>query len=250
MPPRKEPCRNFWRESCQYGERYKFLHVNQQQAKPNQNLFEFGSQNSTQPHASNRDLESDIGELDDNEEDARARINVDIRTGTIIGRGTERQGLYYVDEVAQQGTVMLAHGTIKREAWLWHRRLGHPSAGYLRLLFPKLFPSGDKINCETCLLAKSHRQPFKTNNTRVNVPFALIHSDVRGPSPITGGQGFRYFLLFIDDCTRMTWVYFLKHKSEVFEKFTIFHTMIHTQFQKEIQILRSDNGGGDSLMHP
>ncbi|GJR80321.1 putative ribonuclease H-like domain-containing protein [Tanacetum coccineum] len=51
----------------------------------------------------------------------------DIRTGAIIGRGTERQGLYYVDELTTSGTVMLAHGTSEREAWLWHRRLGHPS---------------------------------------------------------------------------------------------------------------------------
>nr|GEW54324.1 hypothetical protein [Tanacetum cinerariifolium] len=49
-----------------------------------------------------------------------ARIH-DIRTGKIIGRGTECQGLYYVDEVVtQQGTVMLAHGSTDREAWLWH----------------------------------------------------------------------------------------------------------------------------------
>nr|GEZ96749.1 putative reverse transcriptase, RNA-dependent DNA polymerase [Tanacetum cinerariifolium] len=40
---------------------------------------------------------------------------------------TERDGLYYVDEVVQSGTVMLAHGTTEREAWLWHRRLGHLS---------------------------------------------------------------------------------------------------------------------------
>ncbi|KAJ0946088.1 putative GAG-pre-integrase domain-containing protein [Helianthus annuus] len=33
--------------------------------------------------------------------------------------------------MAQQGTVMLAHGTTNREAWLWHRRLGHPSSGVL-----------------------------------------------------------------------------------------------------------------------
>ncbi|XP_022028390.1 uncharacterized protein LOC110929538 [Helianthus annuus] len=54
---------------------------------------------------------------------------LDIRTGVIIGRGTDRQGLYYVDEVARQGTVILAHGTENREAWIWHRRLGHPSNG-------------------------------------------------------------------------------------------------------------------------
>ncbi|XP_009798986.1 zinc finger CCCH domain-containing protein 46 isoform X2 [Nicotiana tabacum] len=44
MPPRKEPCRNFLRGSCQYGERCKFLHVAQQQPKPNP--FGFGSQPS------------------------------------------------------------------------------------------------------------------------------------------------------------------------------------------------------------
>ncbi|KAJ0495991.1 putative RNA-directed DNA polymerase [Helianthus annuus] len=167
----------------------------------------------------------------------------DIRTGRIIGRGTERQGLYYVDEVTQSGTVTLAHGTVEREAWLWHRRLGHPSTGYLHILFPKIFPSNSKSPCETCVLAKSHRQTFKPNNTRVDVPFSLIHSDVWGPAPIIGGQNFRFFVLFVDDCTRMTWVYFLKNKSEVIDKFIIFHTMIQTQFQTNIQIFRSDNGG-------
>nr|GEW60834.1 hypothetical protein [Tanacetum cinerariifolium] len=40
----------------------------------------------------------------------------DIKTGWIIGSGIEREGLYYVDEVTTNGTVMLAHGTSKREA--------------------------------------------------------------------------------------------------------------------------------------
>nr|GEV84316.1 putative copia-type protein [Tanacetum cinerariifolium] len=54
-------------------------------------------------------------------------VGFDIRTGWIIRRGIKREGLYYVDEVTTSGTVMLAHRTSEREAWLWHRRLGHPS---------------------------------------------------------------------------------------------------------------------------
>nr|GEU43753.1 putative reverse transcriptase, RNA-dependent DNA polymerase [Tanacetum cinerariifolium] len=62
------------------------------------------------------------------------------RTGQIIGRGTKKDGLYYIDEVVQSSTVMLAHGTIEREGWFWHRRLGHPSVSYLHTLFSDLFP--------------------------------------------------------------------------------------------------------------
>ncbi|KAH6773406.1 hypothetical protein C2S51_011810 [Perilla frutescens var. frutescens] len=61
----------------------------------------------------------------------------DIRTGEIIGRGTERRGLYYVDEISQKGSVMLSTGTVSQTAWLWHRRLGHLSAEFsvARFLF-------------------------------------------------------------------------------------------------------------------
>ena len=76
----------------------------------------------------------------------------------------------------------------------------------------------------------------------MNSIFPLIHSDVWGPTPISGGGSFRYFVIFVDDCTRMTWIYFLKHKSEVVEKFILFYKMIQNQFQTTIKTLRSDNG--------
>ena len=49
--------------------------------------------------------------------------------------------------------------------------------------------------------------------------------------------------MFMDDCTQMSWVYFLKHKFEVFDVFIKFYHMILTQFQTQPQILLSDNGG-------
>lgn len=41
----------------------------------------------------------------------------------------------------------------------------------------------------------------------------------------------------------MTWIYFLKTKSDVCSKFVEFYHLIDTQYQKKIQILRSDDGG-------
>ena len=49
--------------------------------------------------------------------------------------------------------------------------------------------------------------------------------------------------MFIDDCTRMTWVYLLKRKDEVTEVFKSFYTMVQNQFGKGIKFFRSDNGG-------
>ena len=90
---------------------------------------------------------------------------------------------------------------------------------------------------------KSHRKTFHSFNTVVDAPFSLVHSDVWGPAPHNSRNGFSYFLLFVDDCTRMSWVFFLKKKSEVFEKFVSFFNLVQTQFQKQIKVLRSDNGG-------
>ena len=56
-------------------------------------------------------------------------------------------------------------------------------------------------------------------------------------------QGESYFLTFIDDRSRYTWVYFIRRKGDVFEYFKEFKTMIEKKTEKCIKILRSDNGG-------
>ena len=127
---------------------------------------------------------------------------------------------------------------------LWHYRLGHPNFHYLRHLFPKLFINKNPslFQCEICEFAKHRRTSFPTQPYKATKPFTVIHSDVWGPYRIKTVTEKRWFITFIDDHTRVTWVFLLHDKSEAETVFKNFYTMIFTQFQTHIQIFRSDNG--------
>jgi hypothetical protein len=56
-------------------------------------------------------------------------------------------------------------------------------------------------------------------------------------------NGFLYYVIFIDDFSRKTWIYFLKKKDEVFGRFKEFKALVENATEKKIKILRSDNGG-------
>jgi len=47
----------------------------------------------------------------------------------------------------------------------------------------------------------------------------LVYIDVCGKASDPSLGGLLYFVIFIDDSSRKVWVYFLKHKSDVFEVF-------------------------------
>ena len=69
----------------------------------------------------------------------------------------------------------------------------------------------------------------------------LVHTDVWGPSRSTFTLGFCYFVTFIDDYSRCTWLFLMKTRAEIFSIFQKFHVEIRTQFNTSIRILRSDN---------
>ena len=81
----------------------------------------------------------------------------DTQTGKTFGNGTIRHDLYYVDMMSHHGSASLAYGSIESKPWMWHRRLAHPSLGYLEQLFLSLAGSKLIFNSEACLLAKSHK---------------------------------------------------------------------------------------------
>ena len=97
--------------------------------------------------------------------------------------------------------------------------------------------------CRHCQLGKQVITSFKSKEYSASKPLELIHTDLCGPTRTKSLQGESYFMLFIDDFSRMTWVYFLKEKYEAFRKFKVFKNLVENEKEEKIKCLRSDNGG-------
>ena len=125
-----------------------------------------------------------------------------------------------------------------------YKKLLHRQLDMLRLvMLPSLFHEikESDLLCEVCFLANSHRRSFSPSMNKRLFPFDLVHFDVWGPSPISTISGIKWFVAFVDDCTRMTWMYVMTNKSDVSMVFRSFSQMITTQYSFVIKVLRSNN---------
>lgn len=132
----------------------------------------------------------------------------------------------------------------------WHRRLGHRDVEAIRTVHRsgaaegmKLVDCGVRTVCRCCLEGKMSRTPFPKIADRGSKEILdVVHTDVSGPLTATP-SGNQYFLTFIDDFSRMAFVYLLRRKSEVAEKVKDFVLFCKTQIGKTPRVLQSDNGG-------
>ena len=134
--------------------------------------------------------------------------------------------------------------------WLWDFRFGHLHFSGLILLQHKQMVRGlppikePTSTCKCCMLGKQHHEIFpKAVLYREMKPLELVHTDLCGPMRTQSIGGSCYFLTFINDYSRKTWVYFLKRKSETVAKFKEFKALVENQSDRQIKVLRSDRGG-------
>ncbi|KAL0388423.1 UNVERIFIED_CONTAM: Retrovirus-related Pol polyprotein from transposon RE2 [Sesamum radiatum] len=133
----------------------------------------------------------------------------------------------------------VAHGDV----FLWHQRLGHPS--FKTLQHVKGFSSSvltDNTICDVCPMAKQSRLPFQTSTSKSSTLFELIHIDLWGPYKHASLSGCHFFLTIVDDYSRTTWTYLLKHKSQAVPLLETYLQMVQTQFDAKVKFVRSDNG--------
>ena len=166
----------------------------------------------------------------------------------VVSIGTRVGGLYKLD-VTMKHHVSLTSATMSTTE-LWHHMYGHLNYNDLLLLQRKTMVEGlpvmkcEHLPCEACALGKQHREEFPVHTEKRKYDILeLIHTDVCGPMQTRSLGGASYFVIFIDDRSRYTWVYFIRRKSDIFEYFKEFRTMVEKQTGKCIKILRSDQGG-------
>lgn len=181
--------------------------------------------------------------------DSDSFVVQDKTTKQVLHQGANVNGLYQFPLSSTTSTkaflTSTAPGSASVSSEIWHQRLGHPSlikfqhiTKHLNIPFKR--PVGS-LSCTSCCVAKSHRLPFKLSTTSVNQPLSLIHSDVWGPFNKSKST-FRFYVLFIDDYSKFTWLYPLHYKSEVFDKFVEFKNYAEKQFSTSLKIFRTDGG--------
>ena len=143
-----------------------------------------------------------------------------------------------------------AFSVTEDDSMKWHKRFGHFNYRTLKHMYTtklvKDMPPISEVDskCEGCELGKSRRLPFsKAGVTRATHKLEIVHSDICGPMSTPSWSGNKYFVLFIDDYTRMCWVYFLNSKASVFSIFKSFKKLVEVQSGSTLRILRTDNGG-------
>jgi transposase InsO family protein len=170
-----------------------------------------------------------------------------VNLGQVVAKGIRTENNVYVLKEDREE----CHLTKQDERWLWHRRLGHLNFDHLIKLknleavkdIPRISKPQDSV-FKPCQVGKITRTQFKSkSSTSTEKLLQLVHMDLCGPSRQECIGKENYFMLIIDDYSRITWVAFLKEKAKTFEKFKKFKALAENQIGKRLKEVRSDRGG-------
>ena len=160
----------------------------------------------------------------------------------VLLRGPCREGLYPLPS-----SIMQAQVAVKPSSTRWHNHLGHPASSIVQRVvsqnkLPCLSDPNKELVCDACQKGKHHQLPYPKSVSKSHVPLELVFSDVWGPAPDSVGRK-NYYVSFIDDYSKFTWIYLLKNRSEVFDIFHEFQALVERRLGHKIITMQTDWGG-------
>src|SRR5271156_94489 len=164
----------------------------------------------------------------------------------MIGTGEQTKGnLFYLND-----TNITCLMNRNEDIWLWHKRLCHVNFDNMMKISRKIIVRGlptmtkpYNIMCKNHQKGKMKKSSFKRKTHTSDDILELVHTNLCGPMRKKIYYGDKYFILFVDDYSRMMTVVFLKEKYEAFKFFKWYKVMVEKQSGKDLKCLRSDRGG-------
>jgi hypothetical protein len=162
---------------------------------------------------------------------------------SILLRGRCHDDLY---PLPSSNSVKFSFGVNKLSLIGWHDRLGHLAfqivERVLRYFNFSFQESNKEFVCGPCQQAKSHQLPYPKCSSVSSHPLELVFSNVWGPAP-EFARRYKYYVIFVDDYSKFIWIYLLKYKSKVFQKFHELQSLVEHLFNRKIISVQSDWGG-------
>jgi hypothetical protein len=87
-----------------------------------------------------------------------------------------------------------------------------------------------------CLWKTEESQISQSRKEKKSERLELVHTDVWGPTQVSSLGGSRYYVTFIDDATRKTWVYCIRQKYDVFDTFKKWKALVENEMRKKVEV--------------
>jgi transposase InsO family protein len=175
------------------------------------------------------------------------RATINRKDGTIVLTATKRDHLYVVNK-REECAALVGENNVQ-ELQKWHQRYGHLNVADLKkmknenMVLGMNFPNkSNDLKCETCAKCKIRVQPFTQSVNREKELLGLVHSDICGPMGTESLGGAKYFVTFIDDCSRYTETAMLRSRADVLQAFKDYKRKVENFTGRKIKKLRTDNG--------
>ncbi|KAK1434088.1 hypothetical protein QVD17_11006 [Tagetes erecta] len=171
----------------------------------------------------------------------------DISTHTTLLTGPSNNGLYTINLPQLHSINKTAFSAIRASSTIWHQRLGHPHHRLLQSMLSNYhLPVSNNLSssfCNSCHMGKSTKLSLNNSSFRSSNVLDLIFCDVWGPAPTLSFDGHSYFMLCVDHYSRYMWIFHLKQKSDVYNTFKQFLSMVERKFNTKLKTVQTDWGG-------
>lgn len=139
--------------------------------------------------------------------------------GNLVGSGKQTKGnILYLDLGKNSSFIAQVE-----ESWLWHKRLCHIKFDNLVKISKhkrvRGLPSLRKPNmglCKNFQIGKMGKTSFKSKKYYSKEVLEIFHTELCGPIGIKNYSGENFFIVFVDDYSRMMTIMYLKEKSKAF----------------------------------